>query len=175
MPGALAQGDTVVPSRLPKELLEKSGFLMVRLGMDFKARALAELEAAGFSQHHYSVLALLGEQARETQLTIADALGLDPSQLVGPETGDGGTTCGLEKRGLIERQGDPKDRRRHVVSLTQDDRQQLVRLRAMINRIEDGLFAPLDAESRQTLHTLLLRLASYHDPRCTEGTSHEPS
>ena len=97
MPGALAQGDTVVPSRLPKELLEKSGFLMVRLGMDFKARALAELEAAGFSQHHYSVLALLGEQARETQLTIADALGLDPSQLVG-------ILDGLEKRGLIERQ-----------------------------------------------------------------------
>ena len=168
MPGALAQGDTVVPSRLPKELLEKSGFLMVRLGMDFKARALAELEAAGFSQHHYSVLALLGEQARETQLTIADALGLDPSQLVG-------ILDGLEKRGLIERQRDPKDRRRHVVSLTQDGRQQLVRLRAMINRIEDGLFAPLDAESRLTLHTLLLRLASYHDPRCTEGTSHEPS
>ena len=57
---------------------------MVRLGSEFKSRAVAALvEAAGFSQYHYSVLALLDEQDRETQAEIADTLDLDPSQLVG--------------------------------------------------------------------------------------------
>jgi MarR family transcriptional regulator, lower aerobic nicotinate degradation pathway regulator len=151
------------PLALPDELLAKSGFLMVRLGMTFKARAIQQLEAAGFSQYHYSVLAVLGEQSRKAQASIADALGVDPSQLVG-------ILDGLEARELISRQRDLDDRRRHVVSLTAEGRRQLVRLRRTIDRLEDELLAPLDAHSRKTLHTLLLRLAGYHDPLCCDGT-----
>jgi MarR family transcriptional regulator, lower aerobic nicotinate degradation pathway regulator len=148
--------------RLPDELLEKSGFLMVRLAMGFKARAIADLEEAGYSQYHYSVLAFLGAQTRKTQAVIAEALGLDPSQLVG-------ILDALEHRGLIERQRDPQDRRRHLVSLTAKGRTQLVRLRGRIDRLEDELFTPLDAASRKTFHELLLRLTAYHDPRCADG------
>jgi DNA-binding MarR family transcriptional regulator len=149
------------PLALPDELLAKSGFLMVRLGMTFKARAIQQLEAAGFSQYHYSVLAVLGEQSRKAQASIADALGVDPSQLVG-------ILDALETRGLITRQRDPEDRRRHVVSLSPDGRRQLVRLRAKIERLEDHLLTPLDAADRKTLHGLLLRLAGYHDPLCRD-------
>lgn len=147
------------PLPLPDELLAKSGFLMVRLGMAFKVRAIQELEAAGFSQYHYSVLAVLGEQPRKTQASVADALGVDPSQLVG-------ILDALEERGLIARQRDQDDRRRHVVTLTAAGRRQLVRLRVTFERLEDELLSPLDVGSRNTLHTLLLRLAGYHDPLC---------
>jgi DNA-binding MarR family transcriptional regulator len=130
--------------------------------MGFKARAIAELEAAGYSQYHYSVLAMLGEQPRRTQATVADALDVDPSQLVG-------ILDALEARDLVVRQRDPDDRRRHVVSLTAKGRRQLVRLRGLIDAMEDELFTPLDARERKQFHETLLKLIAYHDPGGPDG------
>src|SRR5262249_31995824 len=60
-------------------------------------------------------------------------------------------------------------RRRHLVSLTAKGRQQLTRLRTRIDRLEDGLFAPLDSKERHDLHEMLLRLAAHHEPDCFPG------
>jgi DNA-binding MarR family transcriptional regulator len=147
---------------LPPELLARTGFLLIRLGMQFKSRALGQLTQDGFSQYHYSVLAMLDERPRETQAAIADSLGLDRSQLVR-------ILDGLEDDGLVTRLRDRSDRRRHMVSLTPDGRRQLRRLRDTIDSLEKELLAPLDPASRQTLHDLLLRLAAAHDPNCSGG------
>ncbi len=148
--------------QVPKELLASPGFLLGRLGFAIKNRAMDDFERAGFEGYHYSVLALLGQAACDTQASIADALALDRSQLVG-------ILDSLEERDLIERRRDPDDRRRHVVTLTPDGRRQLVRLRSIVRKIEDEFFAPLDHDQRGALHELLLRLAAYHDPRCGAG------
>jgi DNA-binding MarR family transcriptional regulator len=146
------------PPALPAELVDSTLFLLARLGFGIKARAIEAFEAAGFSMYEYSVLATLSEQARTSQATIADALHLDRSQLVG-------VLDGLEERGLVERRRDPADRRRHTVSLTAEGKRQLVRLRSIMKRLEDAFLEPLDDDARAVLHDTLLRVACRHDCR----------
>src|ERR671931_190788 len=134
--------------RVAKELVASSGFLLARLGLAFKSKALARIEQEGFDAHHYSVLAILAEGARETQATIADALAVDPSRLVA-------LLDALEERGLIARQRDPHDRRRHVVSITPAGERQLQRLRSIAKQVEDDFFGTLSAEDRATFYELL--------------------
>jgi DNA-binding MarR family transcriptional regulator len=119
---------------------------------------LAAFEEAGFSPYHFAVLATLDEGSRETQGAIADALGYDRSQLVG-------ILDELEERNLVDRRRDPEDRRRHTVSLTDEGRRELRRLRSIVKRLEDSFLAALDEPSRATLHDALLKVAAAHDRR----------
>ena len=143
----------------PQELLSSASFLLKRLAFTLKDRTVAAFEPTGLSPYHYAVLALLEEDPRETQATIADALGYDRSQLVG-------WLDELEERRLVERRRDPSDRRRHLVCLTSEGKRVLRQLRAIFKGVDDEFFAPLDAEQRAQLHKLLLPLARHHDPRC---------
>jgi DNA-binding MarR family transcriptional regulator len=151
------------PSRpvrtIARELAQSTGYLLTALGQSFKEQAVARAEQAGFELYDYTVLAILGEGARVTQATIAEAMMLDPSRLVA-------LLDSLEERGLVVRQRDPQDRRRHVVSITEPGRLELGRLREVLHELEDEFFAPLDAASRATLYPLLVALAEQNDPRC---------
>ena len=143
---------------LPRELATSQVFLLGRLGYELKHHAIEELEAAGFSFYDYSVLALAAEGACTAQSSMADLLRLDRSQLVG-------LLDGLEERGLIERRRDPSDRRRHLVSITATGGRELTRLRGIVKQIEDEFLAPLDAEDREQLYKLTVKLACHHDVR----------
>jgi len=145
-------------SRLPAELVSSGSFLLKRLGFLMKDKTIQAFEETGLTPYHHAVLALLEEEPPETQAMIADALGYDRSHLVG-------MLDELEERGLIERKRDPADRRRHLVSLTPEGKKASTRLRAVIKQVEEDFFAPLDAQQREQLKSLLGELASYHDVR----------
>jgi DNA-binding MarR family transcriptional regulator len=153
-----AEIPTLPKACLPRELVRNPLFVLGRTGYWVKTQALEEFERRGFHPYHHSVLALLEEGARETQGTIADALKLDRSQLVG-------LLDQLEEKGLVERRRDPNDRRRHVVGITAAGRKQLEEFRKVVRELEDELLQPLDAEERATLHELVLKIARHHDAR----------
>jgi DNA-binding MarR family transcriptional regulator len=145
--------------RLPEELVASSTFLLKRLGFTAKELSMKAYQETGLHPYHHGILIVLGERSLDTQGAIADALGYDRGQLVG-------LLDDLEERGLVDRQRDPSDRRRHIVRLTPDGEKMLRRLRALSRQIEDDFLSPLSEEERADLHALLYRLAEKHDPRC---------
>ncbi|HEY7196454.1 MAG TPA: MarR family winged helix-turn-helix transcriptional regulator [Gaiellaceae bacterium] len=145
--------------KVPKELMARPTFLIKRLGYAAKEKAVEAYEETGLHPYHHAILIALSEGSRETQGSIADALGYDRGQLVG-------LLDELEERGLVERRRDPADRRRHIVKMTPEGKRTLGRLRTIANGLEDEFLEPLSAEERATLHALLLRLAEKHEPRC---------
>jgi DNA-binding MarR family transcriptional regulator len=108
---------------MPGELLASTTFLLKRLGFAAKSRAMASYEETGLHPYHYAIMLVLDEGSADTQGSIADALGYDRGQLVG-------LLDELQEQGLVERQRDPTDRRRHLVRMTPDGTKALRRLRA---------------------------------------------
>jgi MarR family transcriptional regulator, lower aerobic nicotinate degradation pathway regulator len=148
------------PKRFPEELVSSPLFLLKRLGMAAKERSLEAYEDVGLHPYHHAILAVLDEGLRETQGAIADALGYDKGQLVG-------LLDELEDAGLVERQRDQVDRRRHVVRMTPAGRKALERLRRLAAGLDQDFLAPLSAVEKKQLHGLLLRLAERHLPNCS--------
>jgi DNA-binding MarR family transcriptional regulator len=144
---------------LPAELVASSTFLLKRLGFAAKDRSMKAYEQTGLHPYHYAILLVLDEGSRDTQGSIADALGYDRGQLVG-------LLDELEEQKLVERRRDPNDRRRHLVRLTSEGTRTLARLRQVTREVEDEFLGPLSEQERADLHELLLRLAEKHEPRC---------
>ncbi len=155
--------NVTVRQGLPRQLLASTTFLLKRLGYAAKERGTEAYEREDVHPYHYAILLALDDGAHETQGAIADTLGYDRGQLVG-------LLDELEQRGLIERRRDPEDRRRHLVRMTAEGKRKLRRLRTLAGELEDDFLAPLSAAEREQLHTLLLKLAERHEPRCAPLT-----
>jgi DNA-binding MarR family transcriptional regulator len=155
--------NVTIRQRLPEDLVASTTFLLKRLGYAAKERGTEAYERENVHPYHYAILLALDEGGHETQGAIADTLGYDRGQLVG-------LLDELEERGLIERRRDPDDRRRHLVQMTADGKRKLRRLRALAGDLEDDFLAPLSAAEREQLHSLLLKLAERHEPRCAPLT-----
>jgi hypothetical protein len=93
-----APAETAVQGRgtLPAELTDSTPFLLKRLGFIAKDRSLEAYQESGLHPYHHAILLALAESPRETQGSIADALGYDRGQLVG-------LLDELESRGLVAR------------------------------------------------------------------------
>jgi DNA-binding MarR family transcriptional regulator len=119
----------------------------------------------GLRPRHLIALKLLSEQGPQNQQGLADALTLDPSNVVG-------LLNELEDRDLIVRRRDRTDRRRHIVELSPAGEEELAVAYVRMARVEDDLLSALSPTERATLSDLLQRAVGARTPPC--DTSDDP-
>src|ERR1700734_4271591 len=107
--------------------------------------AEATMSPGGLRPRHLIALKLLSEHGPASQQGLAEALSLDPSNVVG-------LLNELEERGLITRRRDPADRRRHIVEASAAGENELACTQARLGLVEDELLGALTAAERDTLY-----------------------
>ncbi len=113
------------------------------------AEAVADLPGG---PRGYQVLSSAAKGDAGTQLAMAQRLGVDRTVMTY-------LLDDLEKAGLVERRPDPSDRRARRVLLTEAGNARLCDVERRLRRVEDHVLGPLDAAERDTLRTLLQRIA----------------
>lgn len=129
-----------------------TGYLLYRLGLRSGQLFNTFLHESGLRLRHYAVLRFLATSESPLQRELSARLGYDPSAIVG-------LVDDLEKLGFAERRPAPDDRRSRIVALTEQGRAFLRGTDEAGLRVTNELLNPLDAAERETLHTLLLRIA----------------
>lgn len=130
---------------------QRATFLAAMVGnasTDSQARALATL---GLSIKAYGLLTLLRQRGAETQNELSRTLNASPSTVVA-------TVDTLEKAGYVIRRGDPNDRRRNAIDITDSGRAIARQADALSDEVETDFLTPLSPKEQQTLRTLLSRL-----------------
>src|SRR5882757_6103072 len=117
------------------------------------------MSPGGLRPRHLIALKLLSEHGPASQQGLADALSLDPSNVVG-------LLNELEDRELITRRRDRADRRRHIVELSALGEDELNLAYARLSIVEDDLLSALSVEERDALYHLLARAVGAKQAPC---------
>jgi len=107
-------------------------------------QVMDEFERVGFNPSTTACSRSSTKGSRETQGTIADALNVDRSTLVG-------LLDTLEENELIERRRDRTTGAGISSACTAAGRRQLASFRKLVQRVEDEILAPLDEDDRAGL------------------------
>jgi DNA-binding MarR family transcriptional regulator len=107
-------------------------------------------ELIGISQRHYLALHFLSEPDGVPQQQLSEILCIDANNTVL-------LLNELEDAGLVRRERDPADRRRHRVHLTDTGARRLAEARRRRETLEDEVLAALDPGERTELRRLLAK------------------
>src|SRR5215210_6730964 len=142
---------TTAPASILDEHRSRPGLLLALLGQEAMRRLRAAHTAHNLKPRQFQILGLLHDHGGLAQRELIQEMAVAPSILV--------TLLNpLEADGLVTRERDPGDRRRHLVTLTPAGEKHLVSASRAQKDTEDALFAALDDDQRERLRTLLIVL-----------------
>lgn len=128
------------------------GFLLAQLGTHSAIEYAKRIEPLGLTPPQVGVLRAIGAAPGRSQQALADEFGVPPSRMVG-------FIDELEARGLVRRGRDDRDRRVHLLELSEAGEEMLVELAAVARAAERELLAGLTAGERRQLGQWLTRIA----------------
>jgi MarR family transcriptional regulator, lower aerobic nicotinate degradation pathway regulator len=138
----------------PERMRERPTWLISRA----YARATALLQEGfarsgdGLRSYHYRLLAALEEWGPASQAALGRGTGIDRSDVTA-------ALVELEARGLVRRAVNQDDRRRNVVTITDEGARHLELLDGVVDQIQERLLAPLSKEERRQFMALMRRIA----------------
>jgi DNA-binding MarR family transcriptional regulator len=135
----------------PADLRSSTGYLLARLGAESRRRWARMLADHGLTPHHFGMLMTLDHLGTAHQRRLSELIGVDPRNAVP-------VLDLLHQRSLIQRTGDPADRRRRAIRLTPAGQRMLNDLRQAADAIEHDMLKDLDDQQQAILHRLLLTL-----------------
>jgi DNA-binding MarR family transcriptional regulator len=105
-------------------------------------------DVIGISQRHYLALHFLSADQGMPQQQLSETLWIDANNTVL-------LLNELERDGLVRRERDPADRRRHLVFLTEAGAERVATARHRRDSLEGEVLAKLEPGEREELHRLL--------------------
>ncbi len=139
----------------PSPMRRRPGYLLRRAHQIHDALWVAEV-SQDTTPTQFAVLSVVAHLAHADQTAVAREASLDTSTA-------GAVVYRLIERGWLLAETSPSDRRRNVLSLTEDGEEQYLRLAAAATTLTDHLVAPLVEQDREALVELLQRLVRGHD------------
>jgi len=131
----------------------------------WQANKVSTLGARMTAQHmpltaraDFAVLAALEEYGALSQADLGRRLGLDRNEVSGIVTR-------LQRDHRVDRQVDPANRRRNVVTLTASGKRHLEEIQRHADAAQDELLVGLGTAERRQLNALLAKLLDSHRPQ----------
>ncbi|MBO2459911.1 MarR family winged helix-turn-helix transcriptional regulator [Actinomadura violacea] len=146
---------------------DSPGLMLALLGHEAMRRLRDAHTANGLTPRQFHILGLLHDRGPLAQTDLAAETDTAASVLVTQLNP-------LDADGLITRTRDPRDRRRHLVVLTEAGRQRLQAAAAAQQEVEDDLFRSLTDAQRSRLTRLLVLVRddlTDADEHCATPTS----
>lgn len=135
----------------PAELMGRYEFLINRPAQRIKEMTEKALQPLKIGPKQYRILVTLQSEGPASQRAIGEILKIDRSTMV-LHIDD------LEKKKLIVRKSDPKDRRYNLLHITNQGKQLLQQAQKLVKNAEQKFLAPLTAIETQEMRKLLSKL-----------------
>ena len=141
----------------PTHIREESfGYIAIQLGHLIVRRATAALAPLDLKPREYDAMEAIAKCGGLSQQDLSRELGVVAPRMVA-------LVDGMQKKGLVERQVSPEDRRRNVVTLTVDGEQLLDHARRVAMALESEMFGKVTPREHNRLATLVRHVASLPD------------
>jgi DNA-binding MarR family transcriptional regulator len=141
-----------LPAREPRlPLWSRPGYLVRRLHQIHCALFLEECKAWRLTPVQYGLLTALSFRGELDQGSLAEELGLD-------RTTAAEVLARLEKRALVTRKPNPRDRRARLAKITRKGRATTAAMFSGMQRAQDRMCAPLSQKERDVFMATLVRL-----------------